>query len=223
MVSAIGGKKTAKKRVGQQLREARLARRLTVDEVAVGIRIPPKQLRALEDGNFNVFSAEIYAKGAYTKYAAYLGVDNNDTWHSFLRTLAGASVQVPLRIPIPATWWQRALTPTGVVVLVVGLIVLAVAGYISWQVVSFVRVPELELLEPLVPVVEGPDLTIKGRAEKDAVVEVNGERVLLNDGGEFEYVLPVKDGINVLEVRASGASGRLNTITKHLLVPRNKN
>ena len=89
MVSGSAGKKTAGKRAGQRLREARLARRLTVDDVAVRIRIPPKQLRALEEGNLTVFSAEIYAKGAYTKYASYLGVDSKDAWHYFLRTLAG--------------------------------------------------------------------------------------------------------------------------------------
>lgn len=220
MVSGGAGKKTAGQKAGQRLREARLARRLTVDEVAVRIRIPPKQLRALEEGNLTVFSAEIYAKGAYTKYAAYLGVDSKDDWHHFLRTLAGANVKVPLRVPVPATWWQRTLTPTGLLVLVVGMIVLLVAGYIGWQVLSFVRVPELVLLEPSTAVVEGSEILIKGRAEADAVVEINGERVLLDEANEFEYPLALKAGINVLEIRASGASGRLNTITKHLLVPR---
>src|SRR3989338_1986613 len=222
MVSGSAGKKTAGKRAGQRLREARLARRLTVDDVAVRIRIPPKQLRALEEGNLTVFSAEIYAKGAYTKYAYYLGVDSKDAWHYFLRTLAGVKVKVPLRVPLLATWWQRTLTPTGVLVLLVGLVILLVAGYIGWQVLSFIRVPALVLLEPSAVIVEGSEVLIKGRAEVDAVVEINGERVLLDGANEFAYILAVKEGINVLEVRASGASGRLNTITKHLLVPRDQ-
>lgn len=220
MVSINTGKKAAKKRAGQQLREVRRQRRLSLDEVAMQIRIPPKQLRALEEGNLAVFSAEIYAKGAYAKYASYLGVDNKDSWHAFLRTLAGAKVKTPLKVPMPATWLQRALTPTGVLVVVVGLIILAVATYISWQVISFVRLPELVLFEPSASIVKDKEIRVKGRTEPDAVVEINGEKVLLNEDNEFEFMLPVETGINILEVKASGASGRLNTVTKHLLVPR---
>jgi len=185
------------------------------------LRIPPKYLRALEEGDLSVFSAEVYAKGSYVKYANYLGVDTKDSWHAFLRSLAGAREHVPLRLPVPSTWLQRVLTPTGVFMVIVGLLVLLVAGYIGVQIRSFVRVPELQLLEPTGMSFEETEVVVRGVAEMDAEVTVNKESVLLDENGEFAFVLPLKPGINVLQVEVRGASGRTNTLTKHLLVPRN--
>src|SRR5215468_1667044 len=49
--------------VAEQLRQAREARHLTVQQVAEITKIRTDHLRALEEGNFNVFSAPVYIKG----------------------------------------------------------------------------------------------------------------------------------------------------------------
>src|ERR1041384_8395716 len=49
--------------VAEQLRHAREARRLTLEQVAEITKIRTDHLRALEEGNFNVFSAPVYIKG----------------------------------------------------------------------------------------------------------------------------------------------------------------
>jgi cytoskeletal protein RodZ len=208
------------KQAGHKLREARLRRRMSVDQVATKLRIPPKYLLALEEGDLSVFSAEVYAKGAYVKYASYLKMDSRDSWHAFLRTLAGVRQTTSLKLPVPSTWLQRVLTPTGVFVAMVAFMVLLVVGYIGLQVSTFVRVPELELLEPEAIVLSEQEVMVKGIAEADAEVSVNREKVLLDDNNRFVYKLPLRPGINVLQVEAVGASGRTNVIEKHLLVPR---
>ena len=210
----------ANKEMGQQLRGARLSKSLTIDEVAVRLRIPPKYLRALEKGKLSEFSAEVYAKGAFKKYATFLGVQEQGLWHIFLRSLAGVRKNKPLQLPVPATWLQRVLRPTGIFIVALGLTVVAVATYIGGQVKSFVSVPELALLEPHNSIIRGDELIVKGKTEEDAEVKVNGEVVLLDTDNQFSIVLPVDAGINVLHIEAKGASGRINEITKHVLVPR---
>jgi len=61
--------------VAEQLRAAREARNLTVDQVAELTKIRTDHLRALEEGNFNVFSAPIYIRGSVKNYAAALKLD----------------------------------------------------------------------------------------------------------------------------------------------------
>jgi cytoskeletal protein RodZ len=61
--------------VAEQLRSAREARKLTVEQVAEATKIRTDYIRALEDGNFNVFSAQIYIRGSVKNYAAMLKLD----------------------------------------------------------------------------------------------------------------------------------------------------
>jgi cytoskeletal protein RodZ len=61
--------------VAEQLRAAREAKKLTVQQVADATKIRTDHIRALEDGNFNVFSAPIYIRGSVKNYAAMLKMD----------------------------------------------------------------------------------------------------------------------------------------------------
>ena len=61
--------------VAQQLRLAREAKKLTVYQVAEVTKIRTDHIRALEEGNFNVFSAPVYIRGFVRTYAALLKLD----------------------------------------------------------------------------------------------------------------------------------------------------
>lgn len=61
--------------VAEQLRSAREAKNLTVEQVAETTKIRTDHLRALEEGNFNVFSAPIYIRGSVKNYAGALKLD----------------------------------------------------------------------------------------------------------------------------------------------------
>jgi cytoskeletal protein RodZ len=61
--------------VAEQLRQAREARNLTVQQVAQITKIRTDHLVALEEGNFNVFSAPVYIRGFVRSYSALLKLD----------------------------------------------------------------------------------------------------------------------------------------------------
>lgn len=61
--------------VAEQLRAAREAKKLTVQQVAESTKIRTDHIRALEDGNYNVFSAPIYIRGSVKSYATTLKLD----------------------------------------------------------------------------------------------------------------------------------------------------
>ena len=61
--------------VAEQLRSAREAKTLTVEQVAESTKIRTDHIRALEEGNFDVFSAPIYIRGSVKNYANALKLD----------------------------------------------------------------------------------------------------------------------------------------------------
>ncbi len=61
--------------VAEQLRDAREAKKLTVHHVAESTKIRTDHIRALEEGNYDVFSAPIYIRGSVKNYATLLKLD----------------------------------------------------------------------------------------------------------------------------------------------------
>ena len=61
--------------VAEQLRQAREAKHLTIDQVAQITKIRTDHLRALEEGNFNVFSAPVYIRGFVRTLSNLLKLD----------------------------------------------------------------------------------------------------------------------------------------------------
>ncbi|HZR17024.1 MAG TPA: helix-turn-helix domain-containing protein [Verrucomicrobiae bacterium] len=61
--------------VAEQLHQAREAKKLTVEQVAEITKIRGDHLRALEEGNFNVFSAPVYIRGFVRTYSTLLKLD----------------------------------------------------------------------------------------------------------------------------------------------------
>jgi cytoskeleton protein RodZ len=61
--------------VAEQLRQAREAQKLTVPELAEITKIRSDHIRALEEGNFNVFSAPVYIRGFVRTCATILKLD----------------------------------------------------------------------------------------------------------------------------------------------------
>jgi cytoskeletal protein RodZ len=61
--------------VAEQLRQAREAQNLSVREIAEITKIRTDHVRAIEEGNFDVFSAPVYIKGFVRSYSTLLKLD----------------------------------------------------------------------------------------------------------------------------------------------------
>ena len=61
--------------VAQQLREGREAKKLAIEQVAEITKIRGDHIRALEEGNFKVFSAPVYIRGFVRTYSTLLKLD----------------------------------------------------------------------------------------------------------------------------------------------------
>ncbi len=61
--------------VAEQLRHAREAQKLTVEKIAEITKIRTDHLRALESGDYEVFSAPVYVRGFVRTYSTLLKLD----------------------------------------------------------------------------------------------------------------------------------------------------
>jgi cytoskeleton protein RodZ len=115
-------------RLGEELRDARMALGLSVEDVAAALRIRRVYLAALEDGRVRDLPAPAYAIGFVRSYARALGLDDDDLVRRFresMGTVAPRKTDLVFPEPVP----ERGV-PAGALVLA-GAVV-AIAAYVGW-------------------------------------------------------------------------------------------
>jgi cytoskeletal protein RodZ len=81
--------------VGEQLRAARQTQNLEIHQVADWTKIRSDHIRALEEGNFSIFSAPVYIRGFVRTYATLLKLDAPKILQQLSQELASSGQQEP--------------------------------------------------------------------------------------------------------------------------------
>jgi cytoskeletal protein RodZ len=110
--------------LGETLQKTRQARGVTLDEVARETRISRRYLEALENENFGLLPAPVYARGFLRTYSRYLGLEPAELMPLFPVGYVDEPTLEPWpKVKTPATWPSSGLL-AGVVVGALILIVL---------------------------------------------------------------------------------------------------
>jgi cytoskeleton protein RodZ len=127
--------------VAEQLRQAREARHLTVQQVVEITKIRTDHLRALEEGHFDVFSAPVYIRGFVRSYSTLLKLNVPEVMAALDAELGQTRkfAEPPpltdrprgaldfLMLQLSKVDWRKGLIALGVIILVLA----AVLGYRS--------------------------------------------------------------------------------------------
>jgi transcriptional regulator with XRE-family HTH domain len=65
----------SEKTIGERLENIRKEKNISLEEASAKLRIRKKYLKALEESDYSVFAAEVYAKGFLKNYVRFLGLD----------------------------------------------------------------------------------------------------------------------------------------------------
>jgi transcriptional regulator with XRE-family HTH domain len=144
--------------VAEQLHQAREAKNLTVEQVAEITKIRTDHLRALEEGNFNVFSAPVYIRGFVRTYSTLLKLDVPQIMAALNAELGQTkkfAEPPPFADPprgvldfvmllFSRVDWRKGAIGLGVIVLLAG----GTSGFFAWR--HFHRADPLKGLKPAV-------------------------------------------------------------------------
>ena len=114
-------------RLGDELREARLALGISVEEMAGHLRIRRAHLEALEEGRLRDLPGAAYAVGFVRSYAAALGLGPDEMARRFRDLTGPAAVKPRLVFPEPVP--DRGM-PAGLMIGVGAMV--AVGAYVAW-------------------------------------------------------------------------------------------
>lgn len=203
---------------GEILKAARLKRGLTLESVEKETKMRVKFLRALEEGNLSTFHSLPYARGFLKNYSEFLGLDSALILALFRRETAGQIAQI-----LPSGLVKEepffSVTPKRAMLLVAALIAASIIYYLFQEYRGFLGAPALTVERPQEEqVLSEGTIEVKGKADSDATILVNGEPVVLGKEGNFTKVIRIFKGEETIIVIAKNRRGKETTVRRQIKV-----
>lgn len=106
--------------VGQILRDAREAQGITLEDVAVRLRLMHRQIGAMEEDDFDSLGQPVFARGFVRNYARLLGLVPDELLARMPGAPAEPAVVQPVEPPKPRSW----LTSPWLILLMLGVLLM---------------------------------------------------------------------------------------------------
>jgi cytoskeletal protein RodZ len=204
-------------RAGQKLKEQRITKGLTIEQVSKETKIRVSYLSAIEKGEYQKLPASTYIHGFVRNYAKYLGLPEQEILAIFRREYdeEKAFAVLPkglVKEDFPIRRIKLADTAKIIVLLVIILL-----GYILFQYRFAIISPPLEILMPSDgAVVSTRIIIVSGKTDPNATVFVNNDNVSLDSDGNFKKSINVFPGKTIIRVKAINYFGKERILERHI-------
>ena len=202
---------------GEVLKNKRELLKKSLEKVSQDTKIQKRFLEYIENNQFDYFDSEVFLTGFIKIYAQYLDLDRNKILALYRRSNPNK--------PFPKDEEKgkkvfdntkkgkklNSLNPKTLLTTLLVLFLLLIVGYIGFQIYKFQSPPTLNITQPTdESEFTSEKIVIKGKTELETIVEVNGTAVEIDEEGNFEKEITLKEGSNIITVRAR----KSNTLEK---------
>lgn len=202
-------------KLGQRLREQRLQKGLSLDDVTRATKIRQSFLSAIEKGEYQKLPSSSYAQGFVVNYAQFLGFPKRQVLALFRREFdeSTAYTVLPERFAHPAdTAFPRLKIHQ--TAFAIGLAFLLLLGYLGFSYKDAFVNPPLTVEAPRNGVVASDEVTVTGKTSPYATVTINNAPVSLENDGSFRKRLSLFSGRTTITVKVKNRFGRETTETR---------
>lgn len=203
------------KKISQTLKNERLARHLTLEEVEKSTKIKLVYLRAIEAGNFTSLPSKSYALGFVKNYAKFLDIPEEKTVPLFRREyeLGQREEFMPRFRKTQDKIGKRRIF--NIRFAVAAAVLLVIVAFMIFQFSSFFLGPKLEISAPR----EGEEIIgnviqLEGHTDPSATVTVNDEEAYVGLDGKFQKTIYEFEGKRKITITSKNRFN--NSTTKEI-------
>jgi hypothetical protein len=211
--------------LGDVLRQARLRKRVSLEQASEDTKIRLKFLRALEAGDYPALPGAVYTKGFLRSYGEYLRLEPDELVALYHGDRALPEPPQRLDPIVPIERRAMVFTPAIVAPVVITALVVLFLVYFYLQFVSFVVPPRLEVLEPAADaIVQRTEFVLRGSSVPEGKISVTvfpgSERYTIRAEGDGSFSVPIKlkPGPNHVDVSVLDAAGKANAVARTITV-----
>jgi cytoskeletal protein RodZ len=206
---------------GEVLKNKRELLEKSLDRVSLDTKIQKRFLEYIENNQFDYFDSEVFLTGFIKIYAQYLELDTNKILALYRRSNPNKTFnrtdnktgkkQKKFFDNLNKKSKLKFLNPKTLLSAFLIVFLVIIIGYIGLQIYKFQSPPSLTITQPMnESEFTSEKITVKGESETDATVEINGTTVEINEDNKFEKEITLKEGSNIITVRAR----KRNTLEK---------
>lgn len=207
------------KTVGSLLRETRLQKGYTLEQVEATTKIRVKFLTAIEADDVNRLPTPPITRGFVHNYAEFLGLDSRVV----LAILRRQTREVPKASLLPkgmAEPLNRSvfqLTPGRFLAMLLTVLVVIFLFYFGIQYRQIREPPPLLVDSPKDQLITSERrVDVIGKTDADATVTINGVSVLVRSDGRFFDTMALDGGVNKITISATSRFGKTTTLVREV-------
>lgn len=207
-------------RVSQRLRNERLKKGLTLDEVSKATKIRINFLSAIENGDYQKLPSSTYAQGFVKNYAEFLGLSKNEILALFRREFNEDNFfkVLPEGLTNPQEINTSEVRFSGKLFILI-LIFIILLFYAVFQYRYAILNPPLEIYSPKeAEVVSLRTTTVVGKTDPNATVYINESSVSIDQNGNFKKNIDLFTGKSTIKVKVINYFGRQTYLERHIEV-----
>lgn len=208
--------------LGERLRKRREAIGLSLNQIARDIQAPARFLQGLEEDNYEIFPAKVYAQGFLKKFLSAVSFPEAE---NFLKEFDAEWEVRTFRnrrgiSSLPAAKFSSMyLTPQRLGMIFGSGALFLILLILGIQLLRFISSPAIKLDGPEDrAVLEEPLVHVKGKTEKESQLTVNGREIKIDGSGFFDEMIEVGAGLNALEFLVKDRFGKESRVVRYVLV-----
>ncbi len=218
MTDFIPKRITPTETIGAKLRQARLARNLSLDSISKKIKIRVEYLSAIENDQLDKLPSGLYGKSFIKQYGVYLGLKPKQIIKDLNLEYLDEAEANPFSQKIlnsrKLIVWPKIIRN----ILAFGAVLICFL-YLTIYFKNIVTPPSLDIISPERNIlITENSILVSGQSEPEAEIKINGEVVLNNNKGAFTQEVNLKKGLNSITITAQKKHSRANTIIRQILV-----
>lgn len=195
------------KKISEILKEERITKKLSLEDVEKTLKIRKQFLIAIEEGRLHALPSESYAQGFVKNYADFLGIPPSQSVPLFRREYKEEELDV---VPhFTKSQPTKKINFFSHKSIFIGIACLIVIVYVVFQFHSLFFGPQLSVKSPKPQqVVSNNIVEISGTTDPYATIFVNGAQVYVALDGSFEKSLYLFSGKQAVKIVAQDRNGK---------------
>lgn len=192
--------------LGERMKKIRDERRLSLADISKSTKIQIKYLEYLEQGEYLKLPADVYVRGFLRSYAVFIGLNEKMLIRQYERE-KGIQKNIKKisdteKVSVPIKFSSLVITPKIIIICSLVTLIFGSFLYLYIEVNNFISKPRLVIVKPINgETISGNSVHVTGIAEKDALVFINDQPVMVNENGEFGEDVGLKQGPNTITVK----------------------
>jgi hypothetical protein len=207
--------------VGEQLRQARIEKKIILKDAGKKLNMNYKYLIALENNQFEKLPSGVYRKNFLREYAIFLGLNEKELIEMYNKEATENSKEKQKNLfsyKIPQIQYFLTI-PKIVKNAIIVIIIFICLTYLGFYLEKIISPPELIITNPADDItINYNSIEIKGFTEQETEININGESVLANKDGYFTKTFDLKHGLNTIIIEAQKKYSKKNIVVKKILV-----